>query len=191
MYRMETSRRQGQLPGCTRRDFFRIGIGAVATLALPAAFARSHAAPERSLSLYNTHTAESLTTTYWADGLYVPEGLQEINAVMRDHRSGDIRDMDTGLLDLLFVLKTELCSNDSFQIISGYRSPATNKLLRSKSSGVAKSSYHMQGKAADIRLSGCELKDLKRAAIALKAGGVGTYHASNFIHVDVGPVRSW
>ncbi len=177
--------------GVSRRDFLRLGAGIAGALVLPPAFAKSAAAQERSLSLSNTHTGESLKTTYWVEGEYLDDSIQELNTILRDHRTDDVYSMDTGLLDLLFVLQSRLDSKDIYHIISGYRSPATNAMLSGKSRGVAKRSYHMRGMAIDIRLQGCELKNLQRAALALKAGGVGYYPSSDFIHVDVGPVRSW
>jgi uncharacterized protein YcbK (DUF882 family) len=174
-----------------RREFLRIGAGATATLIARPGLAKPNAPLERSLGFYNTHTGEALKTVYWAEGTYQPEGLQEINRILRDHRTGDVHTMDKSLLDLLYLLQTKSGRKDKFHIISGYRSPATNSMLNARSAGVAKRSYHMQGKAVDIRLPGYDLKKLHQAALALKAGGVGCYPSSNFIHVDVGPARSW
>ena len=175
----------------SRRDFLRLGGGVLAGLLCPAAVASRRIQPERSLAFYNTHTAESLQTVYWADGAYLDGGVQEINAILRDHRADEIYPLDRDLLDLLYALQSEVDCHNAFHVISGYRSPVTNASLRNKSSGVARRSYHMQGKAIDIRLPGCDLADLHRAALGLKAGGVGSYAASDFIHVDVGPVRRW
>lgn len=183
--------RQALQAGLGRRDFLRLGaLSAAAMLASPAV-ATIRAVPERRLRFLNTHTGEKLAATYWAEGDYVVSELHDIDAVLRDHRSGDIHPIDTDLLDLLYVLQTTVGSQRTFEVISGYRSPATNATLRSRSSGVAKRSYHMQGKAIDIRLPGCDLKRLHTAALSLKAGGVGYYPDSGFIHVDVGPRRSW
>ena len=184
--------RQEQVVACSRREFLRVGSGFAASLMLPTAgLAKAASHRERSLNFYNTHTDERLKTCYWAEDEYLPEGLQEINTILRDHRTGDIRDMDRGLLDLLYLLQTKVESKQTFQIISGYRSPKTNAMLNKKSSGVAKRSYHMRGMAVDIRLNGCDLKQLHKAALSLKAGGVGYYSSSDFIHVDVGRVRRW
>lgn len=174
-----------------RREFLRTGAGATATLIVRAGFAKPNAPPERSLGFYNTHTDETLKTVYWAEGKYQPDGLSEINRILRDHRTGDVHRMDESLLDLLYLLQSRTGRKDRFHIISGYRSPASNAKLHARSASVAKRSYHMQGKAVDIRLPGYDLKKLHQAALALKAGGVGCYPSSNFIHVDVGPVRSW
>jgi len=177
--------------GVSRRDFLRLGTGVAAGLLCPAAVASVRVQPERSLAFYNTHTGESLQTVYWAAGEYLEDGLREINSVLRDHRADEIYPMDRNLLDLLTALQAEVNCRDAFHVISGYRSPVTNASLRGKSSGVARRSYHMQGKAIDIRLPGCALANLHKAALSLKAGGVGSYAASDFIHVDVGPVRRW
>ena len=174
-----------------RREFLCLGAGVTTTLIAPAVFAKPDAPQERSLGFYNTHTDESLKTVYWAEGKYQPEGVREINRILRDHRTGDVHSMDESLLDLLYLLQARTGRKDKFHVISGYRSPATNAKLHARSAGVAKRSYHMQGKAVDIRLPNYDLKKLHQAALALKAGGVGCYPSSNFIHVDVGPVRRW
>ena len=184
--------RQDREVVCSRRQFLRTGSIITASLLLPATgVARASSHRERTLSFYNTHTDERLKTCYWAEGDYLPEGLQEINTILRDHRTGDIHDMDRDLVDLLYLLQNQVESNQTFQIISGYRSPKTNAMLNKKSSGVARRSYHMRGMAIDIRLNGCDLKQLHKAALSLKAGGVGYYPSSDFIHVDVGRVRQW
>lgn len=182
---------QGSLATLKRREFLRFGAGAAATLMASPVFAKISTRQERSLSFYHTHTSETTSTLYWAEGEYLESGLQEINTILRDHRSGEIYTMDSRLLDLLYVLRSQVDSRETYQIISGYRSPATNASLRKKSSGVAKRSYHMQGKAIDVRLPGTDLKKLHTAALALQSGGVGYYPSSDFIHVDVGPVRHW
>lgn len=179
----------------SRRRFLQIGLAATATLVLPNAFANvpphSIAQPERKLSLLNLHTGEQLNATYWAEGQYQTSELKAITHILRDHRTGDAHRMDNVLLELLNTLQQKMDSNETFQIISGYRSPKTNAALSKKSNGVAKKSLHMQGKAIDIRLPGCKLSDLRKAAISCQTGGVGYYPKSNFIHVDTGTVRRW
>jgi uncharacterized protein YcbK (DUF882 family) len=178
-------------PKLTRRRFL-VGCSALAgSLMVPSAFASIGKQAERQLGFRHLHTGEKLKVTYWAEGEYLAEGLREIDHLLRDHRTGDSVGMDRHLLDLLFNLQTRLEREGEFQIISGYRSPKTNKMLRANTTGVAKKSLHMQGKAIDIRLPGTELKHLRKAAIALKSGGVGYYPKSNFIHVDTGRVRYW
>jgi uncharacterized protein YcbK (DUF882 family) len=146
---------------------------------------------DRALSFHNLHTGESLKTVYWSQGKYVSEALVDINYILRDHRTGEIESIDKRLLDLLYAIGKRLGTRNPFKIISGYRSPSTNAFLCKISSGVAKGSLHQKGKAADIRVPGCELSSLRNTAIALKAGGVGFYPQSNFVHVDVGRVRYW
>jgi uncharacterized protein YcbK (DUF882 family) len=158
---------------------------------VPSAYASIVRQSERRLTLRNLHTGEQARITYWAEGNYLNESLQEINQLLRDHRTGDIAQMDRELLDLLYRLQHRLENKNEFEVISGYRSPKTNAMLRSKSNGVAKKSLHMQGKAIDIRLPGTSLKQLRKAAVTLKSGGVGYYPNSNFIHVDTGRVRYW
>lgn len=191
MFFSKDARSQNPLAALNRREFLRLGAGTATALLASPVFAKISRQQERSLSFYHTHTSETISTLYWAEGDYLEGGLQEINTILRDHRSGEIYPVDSRLLDLLYVLQSQVESKKTYQIISGYRSPATNASLRQKSSGVAKRSYHMQGKAIDVRLPGCDLKELHSAALALKSGGVGYYPGSDFIHVDVGPVRRW
>jgi uncharacterized protein YcbK (DUF882 family) len=185
---------------CSRRRFLQFGVGATAALFLPSAFAKQQSPvdfksidvlPERKLSLINLHTGEQLTATYWAEGEYQTSELKAINHILRDHRTGDVHRIDNELLDLLNILHRKMGGKQAFDVISGYRSPETNAALRQKSSGVAKKSFHMAGKAIDIRLPGCQLSELHKAALDCKIGGVGYYPESDFIHVDTGPVRRW
>ncbi len=172
-----------------RRIFLKLGGAAIAA-AVPGT-GLADTTFEKSLSFYNLHTGEALRTTYWAEGSYLPESLEEINRILRDFRTGTHTEMDPAVLDLLFAVRTKLGSKKPFQIISGYRSPKTNAQLRRSSSGVAKKSLHMQGKAIDINLPGTDLSLLRKVAMSEKAGGVGYYPDSNFIHVDSGRVRYW
>jgi len=146
---------------------------------------------QRALIMRNLHTGEKLTRTYWVNGEYLAEPLAEFSHLLRDHRSNESHPMDPQLLDLLHQLQHEVGSNKPFEIISGYRSPKTNAKLRGKSKGVAKRSLHMLGKAIDVRLPGQDLAKLRQAALSLKAGGVGYYPKSDFLHVDTGRVRYW
>jgi len=173
-----------------RRRFIQTLLGTGAALAMPLQ-ASPHRAPDRSLAFRNLHTGETLRTTYWVEGRYLKDELSDVSQVLRDHRSGEAYPMDPGLLDLLYVLQQTAGVSGAFHIISGYRSPQTNRKLRAQSGGVAKRSLHMQGKAVDIRLPGCDLKHLRDAALSLQAGGVGYYAKSDFIHVDTGRVRRW
>jgi len=145
----------------------------------------------RSLELLNLHTGERVTATYWENGRYLPDGLAEINNLLRDHRTGDISEMDPELLDLLVQVRDKLETNAPFHIISGYRSPKTNAMLASHSNGVAKKSFHMQGKAVDIRVPSRSSSSVRQVARTLQRGGVGYYPRSDFVHVDTGNVRYW
>ncbi len=145
----------------------------------------------RTLKFYNTHTHERVTVMYKKDGHYIPEALEKIAYIVRDHRTGEIHPIDVKLLNFLYDLLAEVGNQGEVHIISGYRSPATNQLLRKRSNGVAKSSLHMQGKALDFRLPGTDTKFLRDTAKAMKRGGVGYYKKTDFIQIDTGRVRSW
>jgi len=145
----------------------------------------------RSVALDNLHTGESMQAVYWDQGAYIPDVLDAVNLHLRDYRTGDVHVIEPRLLDLLDSLAKLTEAKAPFQVISGYRSPATNAMLRERSDEVAKKSFHMSGMAIDIRLPQVELAHLHAAALSLGRGGVGYYPESNFVHVDVGPVRSW
>ena len=148
----------------------------------------------RRLKFHNLHTDEKLDALYWENGAYVPSALDAVNHVLRDFRTGDVHQMDPGLLDLLVALSAKVETNSPVHVISGYRSPKTNAMLRDEggeASGVAKKSLHIEGEAIDIRLADVQLSHLCNAALSLGRGGVGYYPHSNFVHVDVGAVRHW
>lgn len=174
-----------------RRHFLRTCAGLSVGLAAASAFAKLPQAGERKLAFFNLHTGERLKTEYWVDGAYQRSALREVNLILRDFRTGDVHPIDPKLLDLLCALQHSVGQRGAFHVISGYRSPATNRMLRRRSGGVARHSLHMDGQAIDIRLPGCELRDLRDAARALRRGGVGYYRSSNFVHVDTGRVRYW
>ena len=146
---------------------------------------------ERSLSLYNPYSKENFNGIYWCDGDCVASAKENINHIMRDNRTDEAKEIDLHLLDLIFALSTKLQAKEPFTIISGYRSPETNALLRKSGSGAAKNSYHIKGQAVDIRLPGYKTSALRRAAYKLKKGGVGYYPKLRFVHIDVGPIRYW
>ncbi|MBM3468055.1 MAG: DUF882 domain-containing protein [Alphaproteobacteria bacterium] len=142
------------------------------------------------LSFYNRHTGESLKKcAFWMKGEYNTTALDEINHLFRDHRTQTTHEIDRNLLHLLHNIQKQLDTNEPFHLISGYRSPKSNKMLNEKSCGVAKNSQHIYGKAADIYVPGRTLKQVQAAAKFLQAGGVGRY--SEFVHVDTGRVRYW
>ena len=178
----------------SRRGFLRFSLGVGAGLITAPTLARAALPPatsERVLSFYNTHTGEHTRATYWADGEYVASELATLDQLLRDFRSGEVAAMDRRLFDILYDLQQLTAVSGTFDVISGYRSPATNAQLRRHSDGVARNSLHTRGQAIDIRLAGVELSDLHRAALSLRAGGVGYYAGSGFIHVDTGRVRAW
>ncbi len=175
----------------SRRNFLKAATGTAAILLAPTALAKPNQPKERILRLHNLHTGENLKATYWAEGQYLAEEIAALNRVLRDHRSNETYRMDQRLFDMLHVLQQQVDSNGTYHIISGYRSPKTNAMLNRNSSGVAKRSLHMQGRAIDIRLPGVELKHLRQAALNMKAGGVGYYPRSGFIHIDTGRTRFW
>lgn len=177
-----------------RRSFIKMGILAAAAGVTPGAvFAERRVSipREKSLAFYNIHTGEGLRTVYWAEGEYLSEAMDNINYIMRDFRTDEIKPIDIRLLDFLHAIGTKLEKWHNFYIISGYRCPATNEYLRHRSAGVDKNSLHMYGKAVDIRVPRCEVSTVRAAALNLRYGGVGYYPDSNFVHVDVGEVRSW
>jgi uncharacterized protein YcbK (DUF882 family) len=169
------------------------GIAAFATTSLMPGFALAAKAlpATRSIAFRSLHTGEEVAATYLRDGILQPDGLQTLNHLLRDWRSGEVWEMDPQLFDLLYALRSRLDSKQPFELISGYRSPQTNAGLAANSGGVAKRSLHMQGKATDIRLPERDLKAVHKAALSLQAGGVGLYSKSGFVHVDTGRVRQW
>ncbi|MCX7070443.1 MAG: DUF882 domain-containing protein [Gammaproteobacteria bacterium] len=187
-----------------RRRFLRQLAGAAGAL-LPAvaappaaAFAGTGAAAAglRLLTMHHTHTGERIEQVYARGDQYLPEALGSLNRFLRDHYSGDVGRIDPALFDLLHRVHRVLGLGDQpgacFEVISGYRSPATNQLLRkTRGGGVASHSLHLQGQAIDVRLAGVPLADLRDAALSLKAGGVGYYPREQFVHLDTGRVRRW
>jgi uncharacterized protein YcbK (DUF882 family) len=161
------------------------------TVAGKGAVNKAARANARALHLINLHTGEELKTTYFNGAGYDQTALQKINFMLRDHRNNAVTEIDPNLLDLLHSLRGRLDTNEPFQVVSGYRSPQTNAMLVKQRRGVAKQSLHMSGKAIDIRLESRSIDAIRDAAFSLKKGGVGFYGRSNFVHVDVGPVRNW
>lgn len=175
----------------SRRRFIKFGVIAAAVGRAPEFACAANEQTERRLAFHNTHTAESLNVVYRIGSDYIPDSLAQIDHVLRDHRNNEVYPIRSELLDLLYALRVTIGAKAAFQVISGYRSPETNAVLAAQSEGVAKHSLHMDGKAIDIRLPGCDLADLRRAAMALKLGGVGNYTRMDFVHLDVGRVRYW
>jgi len=180
-------------PGVSRRTFLaRVGAAAAGALLLPSteAFAKA-ISRERRLTLYNTHTDEELSFVCCPQQNYDRKLLYRFNYFLRDHHTEQAHFMDPALLDLLYAVSVLTRSRGEYKIISGYRSPETNQMLRKMSHGVAEHSLHMQGKAIDLRADDVSTRTLRTAALALEHGGVGYYRASDFVHMDTGAVRSW
>ena len=180
--------------GMTRRGL----LGAFAATAVIAAPTYSNAfgllrgaGDIRRINMYSGRTGESIDTIYWIEGEYIPEVLKEINRFMRDWRSDDVVTMDPRNFDIIAASHRLMDVSEPYMLLSGYRSPATNAMLRSHSRGVAKNSLHMKGQAADLRLMSRSVGQMAKAAKACASGGVGTYPRSNFVHMDCGPVRTW
>jgi uncharacterized protein YcbK (DUF882 family) len=179
-----------------RRQLLRLGMGAAASASVSLAPALGWAAAlagreTRRVTLRNLHTDETLDAVYWERGGYIPEVMNEVNRVLRDYRTGDIHVIDPDVIDLLGAISARVENRTPFQVISGYRSPHTNAVLRERSAGVARRSLHMDGMAIDISLEDVDLRHLHQAALDVGRGGVGFYPRSDFVHVDVGPVRRW
>ncbi|MGH8196779.1 MAG: DUF882 domain-containing protein [Steroidobacteraceae bacterium] len=165
-----------------------LGGFAACAIALPTLAAETD---PRRLVLINTHTGEVLDTIYWANGSYLPAELGRLDWIFRDHRTSDVLAIDSRLFDLLHDLAETAGLEPRYHVISGYRSPATNSMLAAKSDGVSSRSLHMEGKAIDVRLEGLPLATLRDLALARRAGGVGYYPDSDFVHLDVGRLRNW
>ena len=191
---MESAQSLRRRPLLTRRKVLgsALAAGAVAAVAqVPLQEALATSGSRRALSLYDPARRTALQTTYWIDGWYSPDALAQINFFMRDRRNDQVMQIDPQLIDILHTLQTRFGSHLPVHIVSGYRSPATNAYLAARSGAVARNSYHMYGRAADIRIPGVGLRSVRQAAIALQSGGVGYYRYSDFVHVDNGPLRDW
>lgn len=176
----------------TRRRFLAAGVALVAfpSLLLPRRAGASSGAV-RTLSFRHTHTGETLSLAYAAGDAYLPEALARINWLLRDFRNDKTKPIDPQLLDQLHTLAVVIGTAASYEVISGYRSPETNALLHRHHGGVATHSLHLEGRAIDVRLADAPLADLRDAALSLRAGGVGYYAQSQFVHLDTGKVRRW
>lgn len=182
------------MSGFTRRGL----LGAFAATAVIAAPTYSNAfgllkgaGDIRRIRMYSGRTGETLDSIYWIEGEYIPEVLKEINHFMRDWRNDKVVNIDARTVDIMAASHRLLGVTEPYMLLSGYRSPQTNAMLRSKSKGVAKNSLHMKGQAADLRLKSRSVSQMAKAASACASGGVGRYSRSNFVHMDCGPVRSW
>ncbi|SLN41455.1 Peptidase M15 [Aquimixticola soesokkakensis] len=199
---MKTGKRTGRFgqmtdtssTGFSRRGLLR-AFAATTLVAAPsyanaAGFLRG-AGDIRRISMYSGRTGESIDTIYWIEGEYIQEALKEITYFMRDWRNSKMIGMDPRTVDIMAASKSLMDTDEPYMLLSGYRSPETNNMLRSRSSGVAKNSLHMKGEAADLRLKSRSVAQMAGAAKTCNAGGVGTYRGSNFVHMDCGPIRTW
>lgn len=185
----------------SRRKLLTVGLLGAVSASIPFAVQATQSALDgnssvlptrvRELSFYNVHTGERLKTAYFENGEYLPGALSQVNHFFRDFRTNEIRAIDPRLLDLLYRIKSALDTPQPFNLISGYRSPATNSWLASQSEGVSHHSLHMYGMASDINVQGRSLALLQMVALAIRGGGVGFYPRSDFVHVDTGRVRRW
>jgi len=180
--------------GVTRRGVLGI-FAATAVAAAPTysnAFGLLRGAGDiRRIRMYSGRTGEGLDTIYWIEGEYIPEVVKEINYFMRDWRTDDKTKMDLRTIDIMAAAHSLMDVSEPYMLLSGYRSPKTNAMLRSQSSGVARNSLHMKGQAADLRLKSRSVGQMAKAAEACASGGVGRYSRSNFVHMDCGPIRHW
>lgn len=145
----------------------------------------------RRIKMYSGRTGESIDMIYWIEGHYVKDALKEVHHFMRDWRRDEVFPIDTRTIDILAAAHNLLDVSEPYTLLSGYRSPATNAMLRARSGGVAKNSLHMKGQAADVRLTSRSVGQIAKAAASCRAGGVGRYSRSNFVHMDCGVIRTW
>ncbi len=184
----------GYPPAVTRRALLGAFAATVITAAprFPGTTAYARGAGDiRKLRFYNGRTGESMHIIYWIDGTYLPESFAEITHFFRDWRNDKRHEIDPRTIDVLAATHALLRADEPYLLLSGYRSPETNAMLRRRSSGVAKNSLHLKGQAADVRLRTRSVAQIARAAKSCRAGGVGRYSSSNFVHMDCGTVRSW
>lgn len=172
------------------RGFAATALSAAPVYANAAGFLRG-GGDIRRLRMYSGRTGESIDTIYWVEGQYIPEALKEITYFMRDWRNSKYKAIDARTVDIMAASHALMDASEPYLLLSGYRSPETNAMLRSRSRGVAKNSLHLKGQAADLRLNSRSIIQMANAAKSCSAGGVGTYRGSNFVHMDCGPVRAW
>lgn len=191
---MTDDKKTSLVTGMSRRAvlaaFAATAVTAAPTFSNAAGFLRG-SGDIRRISMQSVRTGESIDTIYWIEGEYIRDAMKEIAYFMRDWRTDDVHNIDLRAVDIMAASHNMMDTNEPYTLLSGYRSPATNALLRSRSRGVAKNSRHLLGQAADLRLKSRSVSQMFRAAKACKGGGVGRYSRSNFVHMDCGPVRTW
>ena len=180
--------------GMTRRAVMRAfaatAITAAPTFSQAAGFLRG-AGDIRSVRMISPRTGEHLDTIYWIEGEYITEAVKEISLFMRDWRTDEVKAINPNTIDIMAASHNLLDATEPYLMLSGYRTAATNAMLRRRSRRVAKNSRHIKGQAADLRLSSRSVNQIFKAAMACGGGGVGKYTRSNFVHMDCGPVRNW
>jgi len=185
---------QRSLNQIDRRDMLKLGLAGILGSLVPLSFAKPVEASVDGVwrvVFRNGRSGESFNGVYRVGNKYLPEAFERLNYVLRDVRSGEIFPMDPRVIDLMAVIQKKAAQKQPIEILSGYRSPKTNAGLRQESGGVAKNSFHMYGQALDMRIKGYNTQKLHKLALGLKAGGVGFYPSSDFVHIDTGKVRSW
>lgn len=192
-----TGSKKGQIPMTTQltrrsliRAFAATTVAAAPVMANATGLLRG-AGDIRKLSMYNGRAGETLNMIYWIEGDYIAPALDEVNYFMRDWRTDGVIDINIGTIDIMTAAHNLMDTTEPYTLLSGYRSPETNAMLRRRSSGVARNSRHMVGEAADLQLQSRSVGQIFNAARSCNAGGVGRYSRSNFVHMDCGPVRSW
>ena len=192
MLRGHNAERIGRRHDVRRRDLLKLGAFAGALLLpIPALAKLGPSEKQKTLKLYNLHTGEAVTSTFWIDGQYVPGSLHEIDTILRDHHTNSVIPTDRKLVELMFQIQNKLRTEKGLDVVCGYRSPATNAKLVREGLTHAAHSFHIRGQAIDFRVPGRNLREVHKLAMDLRAGGVGYYPRSEFVHVDVGPVRHW
>ncbi|MEM7651161.1 MAG: DUF882 domain-containing protein [Pseudomonadota bacterium] len=177
-----------------RREILKLGLAGTLASIVPLGLSSSPAEASRSawrVGFRHAHTGESFNGVYRVGNKYLPDAFERLNYVLRDFRTGEVFPMDPRVIDIMALVQRKARVNRPIEIFSGYRSPKTNSSLRRASSGVAKNSFHMYGQALDMHIDGYSTRRLRDIAMSLKAGGVGYYPRSQFVHVDTGSVRSW
>ena len=179
----------------TKRKFL-LGLSGIAIAVSAPVFAKTpgilrNAGDIRSIRLRNDKTSEQLDAVYWIEGSYISEVLKQINYFMRDWRQNKQITYDVANIDIMSATQALLDTEEYMQLLSGYRTKKTNRMLSRGNKGVAQNSYHIRGMAADLRMSSRSVSQIAKAAEACKSGGVGRYPNSGFVHIDCGPLRKW
>ena len=174
-----------------RRSFLFWGAAAAATLMIKPDTASAAVDKYRTLTIHARWSDEDFRGPYYEGGRYLPDALAEIDSLFRDRHNQTVTKIDIRLLDLLNRFTAKAKYEKPLQLICGYRSRSTNNELLHEGKRVAKDSLHIFGRAADLRFDGLLLKQARKIAIAMQGGGVGYYRRQNFLHLDVGPVRTW